>query len=522
MRDMKVTILLSALCMLRGCTTYNILVFLPNPIWSHYVQVEHIIHSLGLRGHNVTVMSPYPTKNGTGNVRHFFLAPETSPAYFFGNLMERFTEAPHPIFRLGERKRRADQQVPQLLRSALFRDLISNDNKFDLIFTELFFGFEAFVALGNIFNAPVVTYSSYGYDGDILRYSGAANAISYLSIKYLPYGGPMSLMQRLENTLLHIATVLYTEYWYLPHHDALLAEYIPGPLPRITDMLGNVSLFFLTANTALDGAKVYPPSVIEISGIHLKEPGPLDEDLKTIMDTAKNGVIFFCFGSILKASDFRREAIHAFLSVFEELDQTILWKADLNASEWNIPKNVHIKDWFPQTSVLAHPNCVLFLTHGGVSSMMEAIKHAVPVVGIPFYGDQIVNLANAEYFGYGLRVTYKNLSQQSLRWAMTTVLGDSRFKENIRKASNIFTDKPMSSLETALYWIEYVARHKGAHHLKPLAAKMPWYQLLLLDVIVVYLGAFIIILSFVVKIVSYLVKKYVFKTENFKKKIKSN
>lgn len=78
---MKVTILLSALCMLRGCTTYNILVFLPNPIWSHYVQVEHIIHSLGLRGHNVTVMSPYPTKNGTGNVRHFFLAPETSPAY---------------------------------------------------------------------------------------------------------------------------------------------------------------------------------------------------------------------------------------------------------------------------------------------------------------------------------------------------------------------------------------------------------------------------------------------------------
>ena len=41
----------------------------------------------------------------------------------------------------------------------------------------------------------------------------------------------------------------------------------------------------------------------------------------------------------------------------------------------------------------------------------------------------------------------------------------------------------MSALDTAVYWTEYVIRHKGAHHLKTAAVHMPWYQYLLLDVI---------------------------------------
>lgn len=41
----------------------------------------------------------------------------------------------------------------------------------------------------------------------------------------------------------------------------------------------------------------------------------------------------------------------------------------------------------------------------------------------------------------------------------------------------------MPPLETAIYWVEYVARHKGAHFMKTAAVNMPFYQYYLLDVI---------------------------------------
>ncbi|KAF0764511.1 UDP-glucuronosyltransferase 2B7-like isoform X2 [Aphis craccivora] len=56
-----------------------------------------------------------------------------------------------------------------------------------------------------------------------------------------------------------------------------------------------------------------------------------------------------------------------------------------------------------------------------------------------------------------------------------------RFTENAKRMSTIFHDRPMSALDTAVYWVEYVIRHKGAHHLRSEAVKLTWYQYLLLD-----------------------------------------
>ncbi|XP_072161585.1 UDP-glycosyltransferase UGT4 isoform X2 [Bemisia tabaci] len=496
---MKFLLVLTALSWPLDSCGHNILVFLPNPMWSQYNQVELLFHALAKRGHNMTVVSPYPPKNKTTNFTHILLSADrwvkNSPNQ---NMME--WSLSNRVASRSEWKDISDMIVPQVLESTAFRDLTHGDNKFDLIFMELFFAQEALVVLGHLFNAPIVTYSFYGYDADILRYSGAANAVGYLPFKELEYAGPMSLGERLENAWIQYSNMLYNEYWYYPHHDVLLAKHFPGPLPRITDMLRNVSLYFLTGNAVLDGAKLYPPNVIEISGLHTEDPAPLDEELELIMSRSKSGVIFFSFGSLLKASNMRKEAVLAFLSVFKELHQTVLWKSDLNPSEWTIPNNVYVRKWFDQKSILAHPNCVLFLTHCGISSTMEAIRYAVPVVGMPFYADQNIHVAYVEYFGYGVHLSYKNLTENSLRWALKTVLENPRFKDNISRASKVFSDKLMSPLDTAIYWIEYVIRHKGAHHLRPLAAKIPWYQLFLLDVVAVYLLVFVVIIYLAVKL----------------------
>lgn len=43
----------------------------------------------------------------------------------------------------------------------------------------------------------------------------------------------------------------------------------------------------------------------------------------------------------------------------------------------------------------------------------------------------------------------------------------------------------MRPIDTGVYWIEYVIRHKGAAHLRSPALDLPFYQYLLLDVIAI-------------------------------------
>jgi glucuronosyltransferase len=46
-------------------------------------------------------------------------------------------------------------------------------------------------------------------------------------------------------------------------------------------------------------------------------------------------------------------------------------------------------------------------------------------------------------------------------------------------------DQPRTPLEQAVYWTEYVIRHKGAPHLRSAVVDLAWYQYFLLDVIAV-------------------------------------
>ena len=49
--------------------------------------------------------------------------------------------------------------------------------------------------------------------------------------------------------------------------------------------------------------------------------------------------------------------------------------------------------------------------------------------------------------------------------------------------STIQHDQPVKPLDRAVFWIEFVMRHKGAKHLRPAAHDLTWYQYHSLDVI---------------------------------------
>jgi glucuronosyltransferase len=57
-----------------------------------------------------------------------------------------------------------------------------------------------------------------------------------------------------------------------------------------------------------------------------------------------------------------------------------------------------------------------------------------------------------------------------------------RYRENAQRLSRIYRDQPFTPLEQAVYWTEYMIRHKGAPHLRSAVLDLAWYQYLLLDV----------------------------------------
>lgn len=60
--------------------------------------------------------------------------------------------------------------------------------------------------------------------------------------------------------------------------------------------------------------------------------------------------------------------------------------------------------------------------------------------------------------------------------------------------SSVFHDRPMSAIDTAVYWVEYVIRHKGAHHLRSPAVDLKWYQYYLLDVFAFFISIILLLI----------------------------
>lgn len=79
--------------------------------------------------------------------------------------------------------------------------------------------------------------------------------------------------------------------------------------------------------------------------------------------------------------------------------------------------------------------------------------------------------------------------------------------ENVKTASKIFKDRPMSPANLVVYWTEYVLRHKGAPHMTSYAINLSWYQYYLLDVIALIL-VFIIVVVFTFYRIFKFISKY--------------
>ncbi|KAB7498171.1 2-hydroxyacylsphingosine 1-beta-galactosyltransferase [Armadillidium nasatum] len=242
------------------------------------------------------------------------------------------------------------------------------------------------------------------------EYIGVPNFVSITPSRTNEITFPFSFSDKLTLIFESILAKLFMEYLSkLTYYRAIEENLWPSEAPDVFDLKLQSSLTIINSVRALEyPMRPMPPNVIYAGGIHIKEFQPLQKDLcDWLDDSGDEGFIFFSLGTGIKPEHIDPNHLSVMVEVFGSLKQKVIWKWSSEIED--LPPNVKISSWLPQQDILAHPKIKLMITHGGIFSTQEATYYEVPVLGIPIYYDQIMNIAEVVKEGWG----------RSLKWEGT-------------------------------------------------------------------------------------------------------
>nr|XP_003463819.1 UDP-glucuronosyltransferase 2B4-like isoform X3 [Cavia porcellus] len=265
--------------------------------------------------------------------------------------------------------------------------------------------------------------------------------------------------------------------------DVILADAIfPGGRPTtLTETMGKADVWLVRTYWDLEFPHPTLPNFDFIGGLHCKPAKPLPKELEDfVQSSGEHGIVIFSLGSMVM--NLTEDIANAIASGLAQIPQKVVWRYD-GKKPATLGPNTLLYKWIPQNDLLGHPKTKAFVTHGGTNGIYEAIHHGIPMVGIPLFGDQADNIVHLKAKGAAVRLNFITMSSTDLVNAVNTVINDPSYKENAMRLSRIHHDQPVKPLDRAVFWIEFVMRHKGAKHLRVAAHDLSWFQYHSLDVI---------------------------------------
>ncbi|XP_069686167.1 UDP-glycosyltransferase UGT5-like [Periplaneta americana] len=475
----------------------GILGLFPVPSFSHQVVYRGLMKQLHSRGHHVTVVTTDPFRNS--NLENYTQI-DTSELYITKRKIFNFAE--HKDYDTYQRKfvshlSTATEHMCEVTYKNKQLQKILLEHSFDLVIVE-WYAIPCLYGYSYFLSTPLVGICSTGtfYPG----HEAVANptSLAYVPDVYVPHNDHKTFWERLSSVWHYM---WFRWLWYgkvLPRHDAIARKYFGDSMPYIGDIAKNVSLVMLSHDSLSLYMRPNVPVVVEVRELHLEQNESLPQDVQEFLDGAAEGVIYLSLGSNVLSDEMLAEKRQMFLDAFSELPQfKVLWKWESDKLPGK-PNNVKVAKWLPQQHVLSHPNIKLFMYQGGLQSTEEALHASVPVVAIPFFADQNKIVRNMAEFGAAVYVEFNDLSKEIILEAINEAMYNKTYKENRKKLLDRLRDQPNNPLDRAVWWVEYVIRHRGARHLRSGALDLTWFQYFLLDVI-----AFVIVVPFLTIWITY-------------------
>ncbi|XP_056610192.1 UDP-glucuronosyltransferase 1A5-like isoform X4 [Triplophysa dalaica] len=283
----------------------------------------------------------------------------------------------------------------------------------------------------------------------------------------------------------------------------------------VVAIMSHAALWFMRFDFVFEFPRPVMPNMVMIGGMATKKPKPLSQELEEFVNgSGEHGFVVFTLGSMV--SQLPEAKARVFFEAFKQIPQRVLWRYTGPVPE-DAPKNVKLMKWLPQNDLLGHPKVKAFITHGGSHGIYEGICNGVPMVMLPLFGDQGDNVQRLVSRGVAESLSIYDLSTEKLLVALKKVITEKRYKENMTKLSAIHRDRPIEPLDLAVFWTEFVMRHKGAEHLKPAAHELNWIQYHSLDVIGFLLLILVTVIFVTVKSCMFCFRKCFRKTQKKKK-----
>ncbi|CAM4600473.1 unnamed protein product [Leuciscus chuanchicus] len=477
---------------------------------SHWVNMNILVEALHAKGHNVTVIRIEDSWHIKEFSSHYTSINLKSEGGFSEELLEAFTSRLLGIMRedsiwarlkleiimwksflwMVEEENKIiismfeDQQLMQSLKDA----------KYDMILTDpaMFRG----VILGHYLKLPIV-YNVRWTDYSEAHFVIAPSPLSYVPASMVELSDRMSFLERMENVVMYIVPEILLAILITPTYNALCERFI-GPGTSYFSLLQGADLWLHRADFIFEFPRPTMPNIIYVGGFHCKPSKPLPRDLEDfVQSSGEHGVIIMSLGTLI--GQLPDDVAEAIAEAFAELPQKIIWRYKGKRPS-ALGNNTLLMDWMPQNDLLGHPKTRAFVTHGGTNGVQEAIYHGVPIIGLGLIFDQPSNLVKMRVKGVAKNVDFATVGKDSFLKTVKEVLYEPSYREKMRRLSRLHRDVPVKPLDNAIFWIEFVMRHKGAAHLQTESHKMPWYSYHSVDVILFLLSAvaFIILIIFMV------------------------
>ncbi|XP_029456496.1 UDP-glucuronosyltransferase 2A1-like isoform X1 [Rhinatrema bivittatum] len=475
---------------------------------SHWLNVKVIIQELLDRDHNVTVLvstaSPYVIPKSTTPALNYEVFPvpfEKDHIHAIINSVVNLWayEKPHISFwqfykRLGVEINTLNKANRHMCDAVLLnKDLMKSleMKKFNVLLSDPVSLCGDLIAL--ILDIPFMYSLRFTPAQTVERYCGKIpSPPSYVPAALSEMTDTMSLMERIKNIVSYTVQDLIFQSLY-GHWDQYYSQILGKPT-TFCETMGKAEIWLIRTYWDFEYPRPFLPNFEFVGGLHCQPAKPLPEDMEEfVQSSGEDGIVVFSLGSMVKNLTIEKGNIIA--SALSKIPQKVLWRYSGKIPE-TLGLNTKLYEWLPQNDLLGHPKTKAFITHGGTNGIYEAIYHGIPMVGLPLFADQPDNLAHMKAKGMAVVLDFNTLEEQDMVDALNTVINNPTYKERALTLSQIHHDQPIKPLDRAVFWIEFVMRHKGAKHLRPAAHSLTWYQYHCLDVIaflIICLAAFLIV-----------------------------
>ncbi|XP_037391596.1 UDP glucuronosyltransferase 5 family, polypeptide E1 [Pygocentrus nattereri] len=470
---------------------------------SHWLNMNIVLKELHQRGHELTVVRsstswyiPEKTAHYTSLTIAITHASHLENPEFMASFLKRnidirrgegsilsFIALQQETINLLEEAHRASAEMVRIILEdkRLVKKL--RDTNYELFLTDP--GFGGGVVLGAYLGLPIVLNVRWITNGEG-HFAIAPSPLSYIPTIGSEVTDKMTFKNKLKN-LLHYGIGQYIDHITTrPLYQGVISEFI-DPDASIYSLIQGADLWLMRVDFVFEFPRPTMPNVVYMGGFQCKASKPLPADLeKFVQSSGEHGVVVMSLGTFL--GSLGPEISEIIASAFARLPQKVVWR-NLGPKPSTAGNNTLILDWLPQNDLLGHPKTKAFITHGGTNGIYEAIYHGIPVLGIPLMFDQFDNMVRLQARGVAEVLEVTALDVDTLTQALKDILDEKKpYRKNMRRMSQLHHDTPLKPMDTAIFWLEYVMRHKGAAHLRTESYKLPWYKYHNVDVFALVLG----------------------------------